>query len=127
MINEAVFTDELRLAAGRLPRGPARWIRRALTSGWFPIQAGAYQGPGSSMCPAAAGAAMAGLWRGGRLRPGHPEWGSQEGPSGPIEDFAAYFDLCVEEIGSAEAMAVVLEALEENAPVRPRSRATEAA
>lgn len=69
---------------------------------------------------------MAGLWRGGRLRPGHPEWGSEEGPSEPIEDFAAYFDLCAEELGSAEAMAIALEALEENAPAWATAWATAA-
>lgn len=127
MSNRAVFTDELRLAAGRLPGGPAGWIRRALKSEWFPIQAGSYQGLDGSMCPAAAGATMAGLWHRGRLRAGHPEWGLPEGPSEPIEDFAAYFDLCAEELGSAEAMAIALEALEGHAPALGHGLGAEAA
>lgn len=114
-----MFVAELRLATLRLPRGPALWVRRALKSGWFVIEPGDYEGSGGEKCPAIAGATMAGVWHDGRLLAGHPEWGSPNSPSPELEDFAAYFDLCAEELGTAAALAVVVEALRPISSRRP--------
>lgn len=109
-----MFIDELRGAALSLDTEVARWVIRALDSDWFRIEPGAYEhgGPGGAVCPIVAAATMAGIWRNGQLLPGNPVWGSPECPANEVEDFAAYFDLCAEESGSANAIATVRRALD---------------
>lgn len=114
------FERELRAAIRLLPGDLALWMYRALRSGWFSIEAGAYQdgGPGGAVCPIAAAATMAGAWVEGGIAEGHEAWGTPEAPSPEVENFAAYFDLCAEEIGLDEAIAILSETLAENAAVR---------
>jgi len=116
------YDGELRRAASALPPGVRRWIGRAIDSGSFPVEAGIYDGgPGGSVCPFVAGAMMAGVWSDGRVLAGNPEWGAPSGPTPEIEDFAAYFDLCAEDSGTAQAIETVRGALV--AMYRPRKLA----
>ena len=55
-------------------------------------------GPGGAKCPVAAAATLAGVWRDGGIE-GRPRWGDDEEPASAVEDFAAYFDLCADELG----------------------------
>ena len=59
------------------------------------------------------GAILAGVWADGRPKPGHPEWGTEEEPSAEVEDFAAYVDLCAQDLGTEEALEMVQTALSE--------------
>ncbi|MGH8571440.1 MAG: hypothetical protein ACREX8_02540, partial [Gammaproteobacteria bacterium] len=95
------FDRELRGAVRRLPPDVAVWTSRAIRSGWFSLAPGVYEdgGPGGAVCPIAAGATMAGAWVNGGIAEGHEAWGTPQGPSPEVEDFAAYFDLCAEEAG----------------------------
>lgn len=104
-----MFIDELRGAALTLPIDVSRWVIRALDSDWFRIEPGAYErgGAGGGVCPIVAGATLAGIWRDGRLLPGNPVWGTPERPADEVEEFAAYFDLCAEESGTAQAIEAV--------------------
>lgn len=97
----------------RLPPDVAVWMSRAVRSGWFTLTAGAYErgGPGGSACPITAAAKMAGAWADGSIAEGHEAWGTPEGPSPEVEDFAAYFDLCADEGGLDRAIGIVLETL----------------
>lgn len=104
---EAEYIRELRRATSALPPSVRRWIGRAIDSGWFRIERGAYDGggPGGSVCPFVAAAIMASVWSDGRVLPGNPDWGAPLGPTPEVEDFAAYFDLCAEWTGTSMAMA----------------------
>lgn len=108
-----LYESELRGAAISLPAGVRVWIDRALRSGWFEIGPYAYQGDDGTLCPIAAAGKMAGVWSDGAIAAGNPEWGTPEAPSDPVEDFAAYFDLCVQERGLAEVVELVQDALAE--------------
>ena len=100
-----MFDHHLRQAIQNLPPGVALWISRAIRSDWFQLAPGAYADEGSgAVCPIAAAALMAGVWGDSGLLPDRPEWGSVRGPSAQVEDFAAYFDLCAEELGTAQAL-----------------------
>ena len=118
-----MFVDELRRATLNLPTVVARWVVRALDSDWFQIEPGAYQhgGPGGTVCPIGAAATLAGIWRDGQLLPGNPAWGTAQHPADEVEEFAAYFDLCAEERGTANAITTVRGALV--APSRSRTLA----
>jgi hypothetical protein len=108
-----VFADELRRATLRLPSGVAGWVAKALRSGWFRIEPGAYEDgdPEGPVCPIVAAATMAGAWLNGRLLPGNSEWGDSNGPTPAVEDFAAYFDLCAGELGTANALEIASQTL----------------
>lgn len=109
----AVFADELRRATLNLPTEVARWVGWALRVGWFRIEPGAYEtgARGGVVCPIVAAATMAGVWLNGGLLPGNSNWGSPSGPTAEVEDFAAYFDLCAEELGTAETVRIGRETL----------------
>lgn len=115
---DMMFEQELRAAVGLLPGDLRVWMSRALESGWFSITAGSYEngGPGGTVCPIAAAAKLAGAWVDGGIK-GHDRWGTSEGPSPEVEDFAAYFDLCAEEVGLDRAIAIVSEAIAASARV----------
>ena len=84
----------------------------ALRSQWFHIEPGDYDGrPRGGVCPVTAGAILAGVWADGRPKRGNPEWGTEEEPSVEVEDFAACFDLCAQDLGTDEALAIVRVAL----------------
>lgn len=113
------FESELRTAADGLPPAIRVWLSRALRSGWHQIGPGTYEDHGSDrMCPIVAAAKMAGVWGERGLRAGHPTWGTIDSPSPAVEEFAAYFDLCAEEIGTEVALEVVMEALAPQATQR---------
>lgn len=104
------FERELNAATTNLPPTVRIWLERAFRSGWFAIGPDAYDGDGR-MCPIVAAATLAGAWGPHGLRLGNPHWGSEAGPTPAVEDFAAYFDLCAEQLGTEGAIAVVIEAL----------------
>lgn len=118
-----MFIDELQRAALNLHTDISRWVIRALDSDWFRLEPGAYEhsGPGGPVCPIVAAATLAGIWRDGQLLPGNPVWGTPEHPANEVEDFAAYFDLCAEAVGTAQAIETVRGALA--AMPRPRKLA----
>ena len=82
-----------------------------MRSGWFELGSGAYDG-GGRRCPIAAGAHLAGVWEEDGVKSGNEEWGTPNGPSSAVEEFAAYFDICAETVGLEQALAVVRAALE---------------
>ena len=98
-------------------------MSRALRSGWFSLTAGTYEsgGPGASVCPITAAAKMAGAWADGAIAERHEAWGTPGGPSPEVEDFAAYFDLCVEEASLDRAIGIVLATLAENPATREQA------
>lgn len=109
-----MYVDELRRATLTLHIDVAWWLIHALDSDWFRIEPGAYEhgGPEGGVCPIVAAATMAGIWRHGQLLPGNQAWGSSERPSSEVEDFAAYFDLCAEDSGTATAIDTVRRTLD---------------
>ncbi|MCB0857455.1 MAG: hypothetical protein KDB57_04965 [Solirubrobacterales bacterium] len=107
-----MFEIHLIDATRNLPPRPKVWIYRALRSGWFDIEAGVYDSrPNGGVCPVAAGAILAGIWADGRLMEGFPDWGTDLAPNEEVEDFAAYFDLCADELGTEAALRLVQEQL----------------
>lgn len=109
----ADYVQELRRATAVLPSGVRRWMARAFDSTWFQIEPGAYDAGhrGGHVCPFVAAAMLAGVWSRGEVLPGNPDWGSPDGPTAEIEDFAAYFDLCSEQIGTLAATDVIRDAI----------------
>lgn len=105
------FEHDSRGAVRLLPGDLALWMSRALRGGWLSLAAGAYEngGPGGAVCPIAAAAMLAGAWVDGGIGDGHVEWGTAEGPSPEVEDFAAYFDICAEEVGLDQTIAICAE------------------
>lgn len=88
------------------------WMSRALRAGWHPVGPGSYDGgPGGTVCPIVAAAKLAGAWSEEGLRAGWDEWGTPEWPSPPVEEFAACFDLCADEIGVEPTIGLLSEAL----------------
>ena len=77
----------------------------------FMAQHDAKPKPGDRVCPIVAAAKMAGVWGQHGLRADHPTWGRIEGPSPAVEEFAACFNLCAEEVGTSAALEVVIESL----------------
>lgn len=113
------FESELRAATEGLPPTIRVWLTRALRSGWYAIGPGAYDGgDGGRVCPIVAAAKMAGVWGAEGLRPDNPLWGTVDHPSPAVEEFAAYFDLCAEQLGTPAALAVVTESLAAQATQR---------
>jgi hypothetical protein len=82
---------------------------RALRSGWFSLTARTYEsgGPGALRLPDHGGREMAGAWADGAIAGGHEAWGTPEGPSPEVEDFAAYFDILADEAGLHRAVKIV--------------------
>ena len=108
----SAFDAGLRLSTRRLPGDLRLWMSRALDSGWFDIGPGDYDGGADgTVCPIAAAAKLAGAWEDGAMAPGWDSWGTPDGPSELVEDFAAYFDLHAAEIGIEPALALVKQAL----------------
>jgi hypothetical protein len=113
------FESELRTATEGLPSTIRVWLSRAVRSGWHQIGPGAYEdGSSNRVCPIVAAAKMASVWGERGLRAGHSTWGTPDGPSPAVEEFAASFDLCAEEIGTGAALEVVIESLEPQATQR---------
>ncbi|MBA2765239.1 MAG: hypothetical protein H0U42_11220 [Thermoleophilaceae bacterium] len=108
---------ELGFAVGGLPRSVARWMDIALRSGWFNFGYGSYEGDRGTRCPIAAAASLAGVWNDGAISVGQGEWGSPDGPSPEVEEFAAWFDLCSAEDGLDTAIAVVKRTLDSSSDV----------
>lgn len=109
-----MFDKQLIQATHGLPPTIRRWVSMAIRSGWFHIEPGDYDGrPRGGVCPVTAGAILAGVWGDGCPKPGHPEWGTVDKPSAEVEDFAAYFDLCAQELGTEQALRIVQTALAE--------------
>jgi hypothetical protein len=106
---EAEYPRALRRATTALPGSVRSFIGLAIDSDWFRIEPGAYDvgGPSGGVCPFVAGAVMAGVWWNGAVLAGNAEWGGPDGPTPEIEDFAAYFDLCCDELGTAAALDLV--------------------
>ena len=115
-----MLVDDLRLATLGLDAEVVRWLARALRSTWFRIEPGAYEqdGPAAAVCPSVAAAMMAGVWKNGELLPGSPAWGTAERPACEVEEFAACFDLCAAESGTALAIEAVRQALDSQHLVR---------
>lgn len=113
------FESELRTATEDLPPTIRVWLSRALRSGWYAMGPGTYEdGRSNRVCPIVAAAKMAGVWGERGVRADHPTWGTIDGPSSVVEEFAAYFDLCAEEIGTGAALEVVIESLKTQATQR---------
>lgn len=103
-----MFSEQLRESVGNLPGDLRLWMGKALESQQFQIGAQAYDdGPGGTLCPIAAAATLAGAWTGDGISPGRPHWGTVNGPSEPVEDFAAWFDLCSESEGLESAIELI--------------------
>jgi hypothetical protein len=109
--------DHLLAALDALPesiRGP---LATALVSRDFAIGAWSWESE-LAVCPIAAAAITAGVWKDDALVTGASEWGTPDGPSEVVADFAAWFDLCAEEYGLDEATWTVRGALKRR-PARP--------
>lgn len=63
------------------------------------------------VCPLAVAARTAGVWHDGWPAFGGPLWGGEDGPTAAMEEFAAWFDICAQERGLDEAVAIVRAAL----------------
>ena len=118
-----MYEHLLARATHNLPPTPKIWISRALRSGWFNIEPGDYDGrPHLGVCPVVAGAILAGAWADGHPKPGYPDWGPEDGPRPEVEEFAAYFDLCADELGTDEALRIIQDELsKDRAPAEPES------
>jgi len=102
--------DYLRLATAALPQTISTALATALDSGDFVIGALAYESE-LAVCPIVAAAITAGVWRDGAMISGAEKWGTPEHPSDPVEEFAAWFDLCAEASGLDYALAIIGDAL----------------
>ena len=118
-----MYEERLIQATQNMPPATKVWISRALRSGWFDIEPGDYDGrPRGGVCPYTAGAILAGAWADGRPKPGYPDWGPENEPCSEVEDFAAYFDLCADELGTDRALQIIQEELSsDKAPARSES------
>jgi hypothetical protein len=108
--------EELLLALRHLPDDVRAWMRIAIASGRHRIAPFSYAND-LTVCPIAASAREAGIWAGDHIPPGHPAWGTPDGPSLEVEDFAAWFDLCCERHGVASTVSLVHQALATPLPV----------
>lgn len=103
--------ENLTLAIHGLPGDVRHWLGVALTSGRHRIGAASYDSH-LTVCPIVAAAKEAGVWNGGGVTPGNPNWGTADGPSPEVEEFAAWFDLCSADKGLAATIETVREALD---------------
>jgi len=102
--------DFLARATSALPPAIGSALGAALRSGEFVIGACSYESA-LAVCPMAAAAITAGVWEDGAVMAGAMEWGTPDRPSDPVEEFAAWFDLCAESDGLDQALSVVRTAL----------------
>lgn len=103
--------ENLLLAIHHLPRDIRRWLAVALISSRQRIGAFSYAND-LAVCPIVAAAKAAGVWNGDHVAPGNPVWGTPDGPSSEVEEFAAWFDLCCEDNGLTATVETVRGALE---------------
>lgn len=102
--------ENLLLAIDHLPEEIRAWLGVALANGRHRIGAFSYAND-LAVCPIAAAAREAGVWNGDHIAPGNAAWGTPDGPSPEVEEFAAWFDLCCEDHGLIPTVATVREAL----------------
>ena len=95
--------EELLLALYRLPADIRTWLRAAIGLRAHRIAPFSYAND-LTVCPIVAAAQEAGVWMGDHVAPGHAAWGTPEGPSLEVEDFAAWFDLACEHHGVASTI-----------------------
>jgi hypothetical protein len=98
--------EELVAATAALPAEVRGAFSLALDCGEFTIGAGSWETE-LAVCPMTAAAITAGVWRADGIIAGAEEWGTPDGPSDSVEEFAAWFDICAEEHGLPEALAEV--------------------
>ena len=103
--------EDLLLAIQHLPGEIRAGLSIALATGRHRIGAFSYAND-LTVCPIVAAAREAGVWNGDHIAPGNPAWGTPEGPSPEVEEFAAWFDLCCEADGIAATLERVRGALE---------------
>lgn len=114
-LNVMYQCSDLSLATRALPACVARPMRVALDTGGFRFGPKSYEND-LTVCPITAAAKLAGVWSQGAIIDGHPDWGTPDGPSEAVEDFAAYFDLCCEGFGLDAALETAREALDADEP-----------
>lgn len=107
----SLAAHDLRVATSLLPDPIRRAMWLALRSGWYRIEAGFWE-TDDGLCPLAAAARVAGVWRNGVFAGHGPEWGDEHEPSVEAWDFAISFDVCAWELGTAAAVELVLSELE---------------
>lgn len=95
--------EELLLALYRLPADIRTWLRAAIGLRAHRIAPFSYAND-LTVCPIVAAAQEAGIWMSEHVAPGHAAWGTPEGPSLEVEDFAAWFDLACERHGVASTI-----------------------
>ncbi|MDQ3690831.1 MAG: hypothetical protein M3406_12525 [Chloroflexota bacterium] len=100
----------LLLAIDHLPEDIPGWLRVALADGRYRIDAFSYAND-LTVCPIVAAAHEAGVWDSDRIAPGNAAWGTPDGPSPEVEEFASWFDLCCEDNGVTATVETVREAL----------------
>lgn len=98
--------ENLERAAEQLPLEIQAWLRIAFQSGRHRIGAFSYASE-LAVCPVVAAAQEAGVWDVDHVVAGHPAWGTPEGASEEVEEFAAWFDLAAEAAGLGAALNVV--------------------
>ena len=108
----------LSLAVHGLPPRIARSMHLALTYGSFRIGPKSWEND-LTVCPVAAAAKVAGVWRDRAPMADGPEWGTPEEPGFEVEEFAACFDICCEDEGLDAAVHRVRGELELRLAARP--------
>lgn len=112
--DDSINMDEhgnLLRAIEHLPEDIRGWLRAALANGRYRIGAFSYAND-LAVCPIVAAAREAGVWDSDHITPGNPDWGTPDGPSPEVEEFAAWFDLCCEDNGVTATVETIREALE---------------
>lgn len=102
--------ENLLLAIEHLPDEIRVRLSVALATGRQRIGAFSYAND-LAVCPIVAAAREAGVWTGDHIAPRNPAWGTPDGPSPEVEEFAASFDLCWEDHGLIPTVETVREAL----------------
>lgn len=97
-------------AVRSLPSEITNAMDAALGAGHFRIGPGAWE-TDLTVCPIVAAAKCAGVWHDGQLLREHPIWGSEDDPAPEVVEFAAWFDVCAEELGTRGAVDLVRETL----------------
>jgi hypothetical protein len=102
--------ENLLMAILHLPDDIRTWLRVALASGHHRIGGFSYAND-LTVCPIVAAAQQAGVWDGDHITPGNPAWGTPDGPSAVVEEFAAWFDVGCEANGLTATVLTVRDAL----------------
>ena len=97
---------ELREAVAGLPGSVSTAMTFALRSGWFTVRPCGYESD-AGVCPFAAAAPVAGVWRDGHAAAGGPDWGDETTPNPRCFEFAVCFDVYSMEAGVDRAVQVV--------------------